>query len=110
MRIESIAIYQLQIPFRQSFRHALQSREESDAVIVRVRDHDGCTGYGEGLPRPYVTGEDTASMISRIQSHLAPRILSADLTPGWETFSYLQSERDAWSRSKVEEVRVVAWN
>ena len=40
-RIESITIYQLRIPFHQSFRHALQSREESDAVIVKVTGSDG---------------------------------------------------------------------
>jgi L-alanine-DL-glutamate epimerase-like enolase superfamily enzyme len=110
MRIESISIYQLQIPFRQSFRHAIQSREESDAVIVRVRDRDGCVGYGEGLPRPYVTGEDTASMISRIRSHLARLIFSTDFTPGWETFSHLQSVRDVWSRSNIGDTPVIAWN
>ncbi len=57
-RIEAITIYKLRIPFHQAFRHAAQSREESDAVIVRIEDGDGQIGYGEALPRPYVTGED----------------------------------------------------
>jgi hypothetical protein len=44
-RIESITIYQLGIPFHQTFRHSTHSREESDAVIVRVNlktSVDGC--------------------------------------------------------------------
>jgi len=45
----------LRIPFHQAFRHALQNREESDAVIVKVTGSDGRSGFGESLPRSYVT-------------------------------------------------------
>ena len=61
-RIESITIYQLRIPFHQVFRHALHNREESDAVIVKVTGSDGRSGFGESLPRSYVTGETTETM------------------------------------------------
>ncbi|HEX9455921.1 MAG TPA: iron-containing redox enzyme family protein [Candidatus Binatia bacterium] len=42
--IESVTIYKLAIPFHQAFHHATQSRTESDAIIVRIKDRSGATG------------------------------------------------------------------
>jgi L-Ala-D/L-Glu epimerase len=109
-RIESVNIYQLRIPFQQAFSHALHSREESDAVIVKVTDTDGRSGFGESLPRSYVTGETAESMIARIREHLAPKIFSETFAPGWEMFEYLQSVMRDWSRSDDRNTSIVAWN
>jgi muconate cycloisomerase len=98
-RIESISIYQLRIPFHQAFRHALQSREESDSVIVKVIDRQGRAGYGESLPRSYVTGETTESMVEHIRQQLAPRIFAATFAPGWESLEYLQDAMPVWTNS-----------
>jgi muconate cycloisomerase len=109
-RVESVTIYQLRIPFQQTFRHALQSRAESDAVIVKITDHNGMSGYGESLPRPYVTGETTQAMIERIRERLAPRIFAESLAPGWETFEYLQTVMPEWTKSGEQQSSPVAWN
>jgi pyrroloquinoline quinone (PQQ) biosynthesis protein C len=109
-RVDSMTIYQLRIPFHQTFSHALQSREESDAVIVKVIDSDGHSGFGEALPRSYVTGETTASMIARIREELAPKILRERFAPGWETLEYLQSVLPDWTRNDEQKTPVVAWN
>ena len=106
-QIESITIYKLGIPFHQTFRHSTQSREESDAVIVRVKDSDGQIGYGEALPRPYVTGETTTSMINHVCERLAPRIFSQTWVPGWDTIDLLGSVHADWTRSGNG---VLAWN
>ncbi len=107
-RIEAMTIYRLRIPFHQAFRHAAQSREESDAVIVRIEDGAGQSGYGEALPRPYVTGETTASMIAHIQKRLAPTIFAHSWTAGWPTFDRLNSIHADWTRS--DNGTVIAWN
>ena len=109
-RVDSMTIYQLRIPFHQAFRHALQSREESDAVIVKITGSDGRTGFGESLPRSYVTGETTQSMVTHIRDHLAPKIFGDPFAPGWETFEYLQAVLSQWTRSDKEESNVIAWN
>jgi muconate cycloisomerase len=109
-RIEGLTIYRLRIPFHQTFRHALHSREESDAVIVKVIDSDGRRGFGESLPRSYVTGEITESMIARIREHLAPRVFAQSFAPGWETFEYLQSVVSEWTRPEERQSSVTAWN
>jgi L-alanine-DL-glutamate epimerase-like enolase superfamily enzyme/pyrroloquinoline quinone (PQQ) biosynthesis protein C len=109
-RIESITIYQLRIPFHQAFRHALQSRDESDSVIVKVTATDGRSGYGESLPRSYVTGETTESMTAHIKEYLAPKLFTDILAPGWETFEYLQSAMPDWTANANGPGSVVAWN
>ena len=109
-RIEAMTIYRLRIPFHQTFRHALHSREESDAVIVKVIDSDGRSGFGESLPRSYVTGETSESMIARIREHLAPRVFAQSFAPGWETFEYLQSVASEWTRADERQSGLSAWN
>lgn len=105
-----MTLYQLRIPFHQTFSHALHSQEESDAVIVKVTDLDGRSGFGESLPRSYVTGETTESMIARIREQLAPKVLRASFAPGWETFEYVQSVMAGWTRNADRETSIVAWN
>jgi L-Ala-D/L-Glu epimerase len=79
-------------------------------VIVKVIDSDGRGGFGESLPRSYVTGETTESMIARIREHLAPRLFSQSFVPGWETFEYLQSVVSEWTRPEERQSSIAAWN
>jgi L-Ala-D/L-Glu epimerase len=57
MRIVDFTAYHLRIPLRKTIRHASHTRRENDTIVVRCRLDDGSEGWGEGLPRPYVTGE-----------------------------------------------------
>jgi len=109
-RVDALTIYRLRIPFHQSFSHALHSREESDAVVVKLAGSDGRSGYGEGLPRAYVTGETTDSMIARIREYLAPKIFQETFSPGWQTIEQLQSLLPDWTRTLDAANGVIAWN
>lgn len=108
MQLESVTVYALRIPFVESFKIALRSRSESDAVIVRVRDAAGNVGYGEGLPRPYVTGETVGSMVQFLKTHLAPSVLESDLVPGDEVFAFLGSQYPGWSQPVTTEIAMNA--
>ena len=110
LRVDALAIYRLRIPFHQAFRHALHSREESDAVVAKVTGSDGRSGFGEGLPRAYVTGETSESMIARIRDFLAPRIFQETFSPGWQTMEQLKSLLPDWSRNSEPNNGVIAWN
>jgi muconate cycloisomerase len=57
MSIRSIDLYHVAVPLRKMIRHASHERITSDNLIVRVTLDDGQVGHGEGVPRPYVTGE-----------------------------------------------------
>jgi L-alanine-DL-glutamate epimerase-like enolase superfamily enzyme len=79
MKIASACIYCLKIPFVESFSHSLAKREQSDSVIVEVTTESGVSGFGEGVPRPYVTGETREASVECIRNRLLPTILGTDL-------------------------------
>jgi len=60
MRIEHLDVFTFPVPFKLVFRHASASRSHAENLIVAA-SADGRTGYGEGCPRYYVTGETVAS-------------------------------------------------
>ncbi|HXG50210.1 MAG TPA: enolase C-terminal domain-like protein [candidate division Zixibacteria bacterium] len=109
-KIDSVTVYQLRIPFHQAFRHALHRREESDAVVVKVTGSDGRSGFGEALPRPYVTGETVEAMIGRIREQLVPRLFAQTFAPGWETLDHVQALMSGWTSVDGGEGGPRAWN
>jgi L-Ala-D/L-Glu epimerase len=72
MRIVSAQLYALRIPFKIPFSHKLMTRSYSDSIIVKLTADSGESGFGEGVPRPYVTGETVSSCLDRIQRVLLP--------------------------------------
>lgn len=57
MRVVELIAWHVRIPLRRPIRHASYTRTSSDNLIVACRLADGTLGYGEGVPREYVTGE-----------------------------------------------------
>lgn len=57
MRIAELVAYHVQIPLKRRIRHASFSRRHSESFVVCCILEDGTQGWGEGLPRRYVTGE-----------------------------------------------------
>jgi len=62
MRIVELEARQVRIPLRRKITHASHTREETDNVVIRCVLSDGSIGYGEGVPRDYVTGETIDSV------------------------------------------------
>jgi len=54
-------IYRMSIPMR-GFDHAAATRNTAESIITQLRYDDGFVGYGETLPRDYVTGETLQSV------------------------------------------------
>ena len=106
--VAAVDIFALRIPFRQAFTHATSERDASDAVVVRVTGKDGSRGYGEGLPRSYVTGEDVASMVEALHHELAPLMVGQRFAPGVGVLHELQELSAMWATMQP---RVgVVWN
>ena len=57
MRIAELIAYQIRVPLKREIRHASAARSESHNLLVCCRLADGSEGWGEGVPREYVTGE-----------------------------------------------------
>jgi L-alanine-DL-glutamate epimerase-like enolase superfamily enzyme len=67
------------LPFVEKFSHSLGARAASESILVSVTAADGSTGWGEGLPRTYVTGEDFESCATHARDVLWPRIREREL-------------------------------
>ncbi len=68
MRVVEMTAWQVRIPLRKPIRHASFTRTETDNVVIRARLADGTIGFGEGVPREYVTGETIDSALRLLLS------------------------------------------
>ena len=57
MRIADLTQYVVRLPLRHEIKHASATRRSSENIVIRCRLADGTEGWGEGVPREYVTGE-----------------------------------------------------
>ena len=67
MRIAALHVYHVLIPLRRRIRHASHTRTETENLVVRCVLEDGGEGFGEGVPRDYVTGETIGSALALLQ-------------------------------------------
>lgn len=56
----------------RSFEHAAARRDLAEAIVVRLELSDGSAGWGETLPREYVTGETLETVGDDIERFLWP--------------------------------------
>jgi muconate cycloisomerase len=71
-------IYQTAIPMR-GFKHAAAERNVAESVVAAVQFDDGSVGWGETLPREYVTGETFESVIADLAEVIWPRWAGRDM-------------------------------
>jgi len=57
MRIAELIYYLVDLPLRKKIAHASHVRKSSRNLLICCRLADGTEGWGEGVPRAYVTGE-----------------------------------------------------
>src|SRR4051794_5496396 len=77
MGLRSIDLFHVAVPLKKPIRHASHERTSSDNLVVRVTLDDGRQGFGEGVPRDYVTGETIESTFATLMSFDAARHLGA---------------------------------
>jgi L-alanine-DL-glutamate epimerase-like enolase superfamily enzyme len=56
----------IRIPFRFRYGHARKQHVGLDAVVCIARDEEGREGFGEAVPRTYVTGETCETVMAEI--------------------------------------------
>ena len=94
MHIDRLEVFTFPVPFRTVFRHASASRTHAENVVVAARSRDGLSGYGEGCPRRYVTGETVEDATEFIHRH-GPEIAS-EVRNG--------ANLQAWAEARREEI------
>ncbi len=67
MRVVELEARQVRIPLKRKVTHASHVRTVTDNIVIRCLLSDGSTGYGEGVPRDYVTGETIDSVFDLLK-------------------------------------------
>lgn len=86
IEIRRFQLTNLRIPFKLSFRHASAERSEASSVWIEAVSETGLVGYGEGCPRPYVTGETletAAAFFARHEGDLRERVRDLGSLRAW---------------------------
>ncbi len=65
------------MPFLFPFRHKLANHQFSENLVVRVVTANGLTGYGEGIPRDFVTGESLPASLTLLEGTLGPGLIGS---------------------------------
>jgi muconate cycloisomerase len=75
MQVVELEARHVRVALRRKVTHASHVRTDTDNVVVRCKLSDGSTGYGEGVPRDYVTGETIDSALDLLKrSELAKQL------------------------------------
>ena len=78
MRIRRLTAYLVRLPLKRAFAHASATRSESENVLISCELTDGTTGWGEGVPRSYVTGETPDGCLTQLAATPVADQLGAD--------------------------------
>lgn len=75
MRVVELIAWSVRIPLKKPIRHASHTRTDTENLLIRCRLTDGSVGFGEGVPREYVTGETIGSALDLLkQSDLSSQL------------------------------------
>jgi muconate cycloisomerase len=79
VRLVELTATHARIPLKRRIRHASHTRTENDSLLIIARLDDGTTGYGEGLPREYVTGETIETAWEHFRTFNFPQVVGGEL-------------------------------
>ena len=94
----------------RSFEHAAASRDTAEAVVVRLELADGTVGWGETLPRPYVTGETLDTVPRDIERILWPALDDKDPEARALPTADADGRTVTAARCALEIARAAAWD
>ena len=88
-RISACQLHAVDLPFRGKFEHAASSRKSSSSLFLEIILDDGTRGWGEALPRPYVTGETRDGACELLANAVMPRLLEMEFSSFAEVTAFL---------------------
>jgi len=104
MKITSLKIYKLTIPFSLAISHNLAKRQESEAILVVAESDNGFIGLGEGTPRQYVT-EETLPGCVEAAIELGSQLIQQE----WDDIVGLNQLLDQLATQSMAQLNPSAW-
>ncbi len=78
MIIRQVDIWRLHLTFHSPIKHNLATHQGSENLVVKVSAASPLAGYGEGVPRAFVTGESLSGSLTFLTETLIPAILGRE--------------------------------
>jgi len=89
LRITRASVYLVEWPFNLPVEHSLARNEVTQNLVVKLTDQEGRSGFGEGIPRQYVTGETVEAALKALRERLLPALLGREILPD-EALGFLE--------------------
>jgi muconate cycloisomerase len=87
--VTEFQLFAVDLPFRAPFRHAAAERRTSESLFVRAQLDNGVVGWGESLPRVYVTGESRDEAFGLLRDAILPMLLGMDFPSLTDVIAFL---------------------
>jgi L-alanine-DL-glutamate epimerase-like enolase superfamily enzyme len=89
-RVTDLRLFAVDLPFKVAVRHAAATRTSSESLFLRVRLDNGAEGWGESLPRAYVSGESREQAFDLLRDTILPALAGHSFRSLSEAVSYLE--------------------
>jgi L-Ala-D/L-Glu epimerase len=88
--VTEMELFAVDLPFRIVFRHAAATRLTSESLFLRMRLDDGAEGWGECLPRAYVSGESREQAFALLRDTVLPALVGRTFGSQADVVSFLE--------------------
>jgi L-Ala-D/L-Glu epimerase len=88
--VTELQLFAVDLPFKAAFRHAAAARTTSESLFLRVRLDGGVEGWGEALPRAYVSGERREDAFALLRDAVLPALVGRTFRSLAEVVSFLE--------------------
>ena len=109
--LTQLDLFAVDLPFKVAFRHAAAARTSSESLFLRVRLDSGMEGWGECLPRAYVSRERRDQAFALLRDTILPALVGQSFGSLPETISFLEKcdgkAPPEWVRPEVPQT--AAW-
>jgi L-Ala-D/L-Glu epimerase len=109
--VTELQLFAVDLPFKVAFRHAAAARTTSESLFLRIRLDGGVEGWGESLPRAYVSGERRDQAFALLRDAILPALLGRTFESLAEVVSFLEKcdgkAPPAWTRPDIPQTS--AW-
>ena len=89
-RVTDLRLFAVDLPFKVAVRHAAATRTSSESLFLRVRLDNGAEGWGESLPRAYVSGESREQTFALLRDTILPALAGHSFRSLPEAVSFLE--------------------
>jgi muconate cycloisomerase len=88
--VTELELFAVDLPFRVAFRHAAATRLTSESLFLRMRLDGGAEGWGECLPRAYVSGESREEAFALLRDAVLPALVGRTFGSQTDVVSFLE--------------------